>query len=80
MIEIHTHERQQFKELFKQDKIDRFEDRYRILEAFLQTEQHVTVNSLWLILKEKKISLASEFIEETLELMCRFGFAQKNRF
>jgi Fur family transcriptional regulator, ferric uptake regulator len=80
MIEIHTHERHQFKELFKQDKIDRFEDRYKILEAFLQTEQHVTVNSLWLILKEKKISLASEFIEETLELMCRFGFAQKNRF
>ena len=80
MREIHSHERQQFKELFKQDKIDRFEDRYRILEAFLQTEQHVTVNSLWLILKEKKISLASEFIEETLELMCRYGFAQKNRF
>lgn len=80
MREIHSHEHQQFEKLFKQEKIDRFDDRFKMLEVFLQTEQHVTVNSLWLILKEKKISLASEFIEETLELMCRFGFAQKNRF
>lgn len=80
MREIHTHERQQFEKLFKQEKIDRFDDRFKMLEVFLQTEQHVTVNSLWLILKDKKISLASEFIEDTLELMCRFGFAQKNRF
>jgi len=80
MTEIHTHERQQFKELFKQEKIDRFEDRYKVLEAFLQIEQHVTVDSLWLVLKDKKISLSSEFIGETLELMCLFGFAHKNRF
>ena len=80
MKEIHTHERQQFQKLFKQEKIDRFDDRFKMLEVFLQTEKHVTVNSLWLILRDKKINLASEFIEETLELMCRFGFAQKNRF
>jgi len=80
MREIHSHERQQFEKLFKQEKIDKFDDRFKMLEVFLQTEQHVTVNSLWLILKDKKISLPSEFIEETLELMCRFAFAQKNRF
>ncbi len=80
MREIHSHERRQFEKLFKQEKIDQFEDRFKILEAFLQTEQHVTINSLWLILKDKKINLSSEFIEETLELMCRFGLAQKNRF
>ena len=80
MGEIHSHEQQQFKKLFRQEKIDRLEDRFKVLEAFLQTELHVTVNSLWLILKDKKINLYSEFIEETLELMCRFGFAQKNRF
>ena len=80
MREIHSHERQQFQKLFKQEKIDRFDDRFKMLEVFLQTEKHVTVNSLWLILRDKKINLSSEFIEETLELMCRFGFAQKNRF
>ena len=80
MKEIHSHERHQFETLFKQEKIDRFEDRFKVLEVFLQTEQHITVDSLALILKEKKISLVPEFIEETLELMHRFGFAQKNRF
>ena len=80
MKELHSHERQQFEKLFKQEKIDRFEDRFAVLEAFLQTEDHVTIDSLWLKLKEKKIALSSEFIEDTLELMCRFGFAQKNRF
>ncbi len=80
MKEIHSHERHQFETLFKQEKIDRFEDRFKILEAFLQTEQHITVYGLAQVLKDKKISLPPEFIEDTLELMHRFGFAQKNRF
>jgi len=80
MKEIHSHERHQFEALFKQEKIDRFEDRFKILEAFLQIEQHITVDSLAAILKEKNLPLSSDFIEDTLELMHRFGFAQKNRF
>jgi Fur family ferric uptake transcriptional regulator len=80
MKEIHSHERHQFETLFKQEKIDRFDDRFKILEAFLQIEQHITVDSLAAILKEKNIPLSPDFIEDTLELMHRFGFAQKNRF
>lgn len=80
MKEIHSHERHQFETLFKQEKIDRFEDRFKILEAFLQIEQHITVDGLAQLLKEKNISLSPDFIEDTLELMNRFGFAQKNRF
>lgn len=80
MKEIHSHERHQFETLFKQEKIDRFDDRFAVLEAFLQTEQHVTVETLSRVLKDKKIPLPSDFIEDTLELMHRFGFARKNRF
>lgn len=80
MSEIHSYERRQFEKLFKQEKIDRFDDRFKMLEVFLQTEKHVTVNKLFSILKDKKLNLSVEFIEETLELMVRFGFAQKNRF
>ena len=54
MSEIHSYERQQFEKLFKQEKIDRFDDRFKILEAFLQTEQHVTVEALEETLKDKK--------------------------
>jgi Fur family ferric uptake transcriptional regulator len=80
MREIHSYERRQFEKLFKQEKIDRFDDRFKVLEAFLQVEQHVTIEELTSILKDRKVSLSQGFIEETLELMYRFGFAQKNRF
>lgn len=80
MSEIHSYERQQFQKLFKQEKIDRFNDRFKVLEAFLQTEQHVTVEDMAVILKDRKPPLSEEFIKETLDLMCLFGFAQKNRF
>ena len=80
MKEIHSHERQQFEKLFKQEKIDRFDDRFKVMETFLQIEDHVTVDFLQSELKEKKSVLSREFIEDTLELMCRFGFAHKNRF
>ncbi len=80
MGEIHSYERQQFEKLFKQEKIDRFDDRFKVLEAFLKNDEHITVKALAEILKDKKPPLSEEFIKETLELMCLFGFAQKNRF
>jgi Fur family transcriptional regulator, ferric uptake regulator len=80
MREIHSYERKQFEKLFKQEKIDRFDDRYKILEAFLQEEQHVSSQELESTLRGNGIPLSEEFVKETLELMCHFGFAQKNRF
>jgi Fur family transcriptional regulator, ferric uptake regulator len=80
MREIHSYERKQFEKLFKQEKIDRFDDRFKILEGFLQVEQHVSGQDLTDILHKNGLRLTEEFVQDTLELMCRFGFAQKNRF
>lgn len=80
MKRIHNQEKQQFKKLFKQEHIDDFEDRFKILEVFLQTERHVTVNELVQILKEKGYTIEPDFVRDTLKIMCRFGFARKNRF
>lgn len=80
MIQIHVHEKQQFKKLFKQEHIDNFEDRFKVLEAFLQTEKHVSVNELVARLDHNGWQLEPEFVKETLKLMCRFGFAHKSRF
>ncbi len=80
MREIHSYERKQFEKLFKQEKIDRFEDRFKILEAFLQEEQHVSSDELTSKLRETGVNLSKEFVEDTLERMCNFGFAHKNRF
>ena len=80
MKQVHIQEKQQFKKLFKQEHIDKFEDRFKVLEAFLQTEKHVTVDELVQLLKENGWALDPDFVGETLRLMCRFGFAHKSRF
>ena len=80
MQQIHKQEKEQFKKLFMQEHIDRFEERFKVLEVFLQTEQHVTEAELLQYLQSNGIEVSSEFVHETLKLMCRFGFARKNRF
>jgi len=80
MKHIHRQEKQQFKKLFKQEYIDDFEDRFNILEVFLQTERHLTIDELIKLLKENGYNFEPDFIRDTLKLMVRFGFAKKNRF
>jgi Fur family ferric uptake transcriptional regulator len=80
MKQIHLQEKEQFKKLFKQEYIDNFEDRFRILEVFLQTEKHVTIEELTQLLAQSGCTMDPQFVRETLKLMCRFGFAHKSRF
>jgi Fur family ferric uptake transcriptional regulator len=80
MKRIHRQEKQQFKKLFKQEYIDDFEDRFNILEVFLQTEKHLTSSELIELLEENGHNFEPDFIRDTLKLMVRFGFAKKNRF
>ncbi len=80
MQQIHHQEKKQFKKLFQQEHIDRFEDRFRILEIFLQTEAHLTADELVEVLERSGHRFSADFVRDTLKLMCRFGFASKNRF
>ena len=80
MKQIHIQEKEQFKKLFKQEQIDNFEDRFKVLEVFMQTEKHVTIEEMVELLNRVGWCLEPEFVRETMKLMCRFGFAQKSRF
>ena len=80
MKQIHIQEKEQFKKLFKQEQIDNFENRFKVLEVFLQTEKHVTVEEMVDLLNRVGWRLEPEFVRDTMKLMCRFGFAQKRRF
>jgi Fur family ferric uptake transcriptional regulator len=80
MQQIHKQEKEQFKKLFKEEKIDHFEDRFKVLESFLQTERHVTADELTERINQGPQRLEAPFVSETLELMCRYGFANKQRF
>ncbi|MFO7839618.1 MAG: transcriptional repressor [Desulfosalsimonadaceae bacterium] len=79
MTQLHTYEKKQFEKLFQEENIDRFEERFPVLESFLRTEQHLTASELAAQLQEEGADAGADFVEETLELMCRFGFAQKIR-
>ncbi|MCF8094618.1 MAG: transcriptional repressor [Desulfobacteraceae bacterium] len=80
MGNIHLHERRQFESLFRQEQIDFLDQRLAVLDAFLQTEQHMSAEELQSVLKPQGYRFELNFIEETLELMCRYGFARKNLF
>jgi Fur family transcriptional regulator, ferric uptake regulator len=80
MKQIHHKEKEQFKKLFEQEKVDRFEDRFNILEIFLKYESHLTVSELDQLLRKNNLIFEEHFIRDTLKLMCRFGFAQKMSF
>ncbi len=80
MKHLHCQEKDQFRKLFHQESIDRFEDRFQVLEAFLNTEHHVTAGELHDILHTQGSDLSLDFVQDTLRLLCHFGFAQKNRF
>ncbi|MEE4357917.1 MAG: transcriptional repressor [Desulfococcaceae bacterium] len=80
MKQIHFQEKEQFQRLFRQEKIDRFEERFCILEIFLSTEHHVTEEELLQLLKDAGHEFSPEFVAETLLLMCKYGFARKNEF
>lgn len=77
---IHSQEKEQFVKLFKQDQVDRFEARILVLETFLQTERHLTAAELHAAVKAAGHALDEDLVGDTLELMCRYGFAQKSRF
>ncbi len=80
MIEIHQKEKGQFQKLFKQENIDRINDRFAVLEVFLQSENHVTVECLYQQVEKNGFNFTKEFVRDTLKLLCRYGFAQKNQF
>jgi Fur family ferric uptake transcriptional regulator len=80
MKRVHSREKEQFQKLFYQENIDEFEDRFKILEVFLQNERHLTVSEMVQLLNDNEYSFTPDFVRNTLNLMCRFGFARKNRF
>ncbi len=80
MKQLHRQEKEQFKKLFRQESIDRFDDRLKVLEAFLNSEHHVTTAEIVEMMEESGCSLPHDFVLDTFKLLCRFGFARKNRF
>ena len=79
--ERHALEREQFVAVLQSFKATRISDRLTILDIFLSIEQHVTLSELeGLIRQQRPESFERAFVQETMEMFCQFGFAQKISF
>ncbi len=77
---VHEHEKVQLESLFRQQGIDRIEDRLKIVTAFFSADQHVTPNELADALARKGEKIDAGFVEDTLEQVLYYGFAFRHRF
>ena len=80
MINTHEQEKKQFIRLFQEQGLDRFDERFQVLEAFLQLDHHVTQTEIVRQLEKNKKHLSDEFVFSSMEHLCRFGFASKVEF
>ena len=77
----HQQEREQFQEVLQSFNASRIEERLKVLDIFLSVEEHLSLTGLEGIIREKTPELLDrEFLKETMEMFCQFGFAQKQLF
>jgi Fur family ferric uptake transcriptional regulator len=77
---LHAREKEQFKKLFSQERVENFDNRLKVLEAFLSTESHVTSDDLHTLLTSQGVVVTLDFVRDTLKMLSRMGFAVASRF
>jgi len=80
MERLHQYEREEFVNICKEHGLNYSDRRLLVLEAFLGTVEHLTVKAVSEQLATKGHDLDSDFIGETLDLLCRYGYAYKKEF
>lgn len=73
-------EKENFKALLEADKVDRVEERLNIIDTFLGTEEHITLEGLYHLLRQRGLDYDTEFIRQCMNRMVELGFAQRKSF
>ncbi|WDP92112.1 MAG: FeoA domain-containing protein [Desulfobacter sp.] len=76
----HENEKKQFRRLFQQEGLDRFEERFQVLEAFLKLDHHVSLGEISAQLAADGVDVDEDFLARSMEQLCRFGFAKRVAF
>lgn len=66
--------------LLETDQVDRVQDRLNIVDTFLDTEEHVTLEELFRLLKKKGYDYEPGFVRQCMNRMVELGFAQRKKF
>src|SRR4030042_2723928 len=80
MLKENTREKKNFESLIETDEIGRIEDRLNVIDVFLKTEEHFTLEELISLLKSRGYEYDQEFVKLCLNRSVELGFAQKKTF
>jgi len=69
-----------FRTLIEADGKDRIQDRLNITGVFLETEEHITLEEMLHLLREKGYDFEPRFVKQCMNRMVDLGFAQKKQF
>jgi Fur family ferric uptake transcriptional regulator len=73
-------EKTNFRTLLESDGNERIQDRLNIIDVFLGSDEHITIEQLYRLLRERGYKYTPEFVRQSLNRMVDFGFAQKKHF
>ncbi|MEW5725833.1 MAG: transcriptional repressor [Thermodesulfobacteriota bacterium] len=80
MKHLHSREKTELKKILSQNGFAGGPDLLDVLDTFLAQEEHQKAADLHRRLKARGIQCDLGFVEEALELFCRYGFAQAKEF
>jgi Fur family ferric uptake transcriptional regulator len=73
-------EKLNFKALIEADGNERLQDRLNIIDVFMGTEEHITLEQMYRLLRENGYDYDPEFVRQCMKRMVDLGFAQKKQF
>jgi Fur family ferric uptake transcriptional regulator len=80
MVNDSHFEKENFRSLIENDKIGNVEERLNVIDVFLNTEEHVTLEEMMQLLKERGFDYETEFVKQCMNRWVIHGFAQKKLF
>jgi Fur family ferric uptake transcriptional regulator len=73
-------EKANLRALLETDQVDRVQDRLNIVDTFIESDEHITLEELFRLLKEKGYDYEPEFVRQCMNRMVDLGFAQRKQF
>ena len=80
MMNDNYFEKTNFRTLIENDDIGKVEERLNIIEVFLSIEEHVTLEEMVQLLKDRGYDYDLEFVRQCMNRWVEHGFAQKKKF
>ncbi|MCP4666531.1 MAG: Fur family transcriptional regulator [Deltaproteobacteria bacterium] len=73
-------EKANFRALIETDGNEGIQERLTMIDVFLGTEDHVTIEEMCRLLREKGYDFNPQFVKQSMNRMVDLGFAQKKQF